>query len=228
MKHVFSVAILAGSIALVGLFVFLGMRQVVTKDRAVVAKGLSTRDVKADHVIWPLDYKLEGNNLADLRSRMKDANKTITKFLLDKGFEASDIQMGNTDIEDRWAYNYTNTKPSSRYLVSATIVVSTDKVDLVIANQGSQLDLMNQGLVVNVNQWSVDYQFNGLNELKPVMIEEATINARAVAQKFADDAECRLGSIRKASQGQFSIDADNFQPWVKHVRVVTTIEYYLD
>lgn len=228
MKHVFSAAILAGSIALAGLFIFLGMRQVVTKDRAVVAKGLSTRDVKADHVVWPLDYKLEGNNLADLRSRMKEANKTITKFLLDKGFEASDIQIGNTDIEDRWAYNYSDHKPSNRYMVSSTIVVSTDKVDLVLANQGSQLDLMNHGLVVNVNQWSVDYQFNGLNELKPVMIEEATINARAVAQKFADDAECRLGSIRKASQGQFSIDADALQPWVKHVRVVTTIEYYLD
>ncbi len=228
MKQFFSAAILAGSIALAGLFIFLGMRQVVTKDRAVVAKGLSTRDVKADHVVWPLDYKLEGNNLADLRTRMKEANKTITKFLLDKGFEASDIQMGNTDIDDRWAYNYSGNKPSTRYMVSSTIVVSTDKVDVVIANQGSQLDLMNQGLVVNVNQWSVDYQFNGLNELKPVMIEEATINARAVAQKFADDAECRLGSIRKASQGQFTMDADALQPWVKHIRVVTTIEYYLD
>lgn len=228
MKHVFSAALLAGSIALAGLFMFLGMRQVVTKDRAVVAKGLSTRDVKADHVVWPLNYRLEGNNMAALRSSMVEANKTITKFLLDKGFEASDIQVGSTDIEDRWVYNYSDNKPANRYSISSTIIVSTDKVDIVIASQGSQVELLTKGLIVNVNNWEVDYQFNGLNDLKPVMIEEATINARAVAQKFADDAECRLGSIRKASQGQFSIDADNFQPWVKHIRVVTTIEYYLD
>ena len=228
MKHVFSAAILAGSIALAGLFIFLGMRQVVTKDRAVVAKGLSTRDVKADHVVWPLNYRLEGNNMAALRSSMVEANKTITKFLLDKGFEASDIQVGSTDIEDRWVYNYSDNKPANRYSISSTIIVSTDKVDIVIASQGSQVELQTKGLIVNVNNWEVDHQFNGLNELKPVMIEEATINARAVAQKFADDAECRLGSIRKASQGQFSIDADIFQPWIKHIRVVTTIEYYLD
>ncbi len=228
MKHVFSAALLAGSIALAGLFMFLGMRQVVTKDRAVVAKGLSTRDVKADHVVWPLNYRLEGNNMAALRSSMVEANKTITKFLLDKGFEASDIQVGSTDIEDRWVYNYSDNKPANRYSISSTIIVSTDKVDIVIASQGSQVELLTKGLIVNVNNWEVDYQFNGLNDLKPVMIEEATINARAVAQKFADDAECRLGSIRKASQGQFTIDADNFQPWVKHIRVVTTIEYYLD
>ena len=59
------------------------------------------------------------------------------------------------------------------------------------------------------------------------MIEEATINARAVAQKFADDSHSRLGGIRQASQGQFSIETDNNQPWLKHVRVVTTIDYYL-
>lgn len=228
MKQFVSAAILAGSIALAGLFIFLGMRQVVTKDRAVVAKGLSTRDVKADHVVWPLNFTLEGNDLAALRTRMTEASKTISGFLMDKGFEASDITIGNSTIEDRWAYSYSSQKPTNRYSVSTTVIVSTDKVDAVIASQGSQVELLSKGLIVNVNDWQVDYQFNGLNELKPVMIEEATINARAVAQKFADDAECRLGSIRKASQGQFTIDADNFQPWVKHIRVVTTIEYYLD
>ena len=60
------------------------------------------------------------------------------------------------------------------------------------------------------------------------MIEEATKNARAVAQKFADDASCRLGTIRRASQGQFSVESDNYQPWIKHVRVVTTVDYLLN
>ena len=76
--------------------------------------------------------------------------------------------------------------------------------------------------------WNLDYKYNGLPELKPQMIEEATQNARAVAQKFADDAQCSLGSIRRASQGQFSVENDEYQPWVKHVRVVTTVDYYLD
>ena len=227
MKNVINAVILAGGIALAGLFVFIGIHQMVVKDRTVIAKGLSTRDVQANHVVWPLNFVLEGNDLAALRTRMAEASKTITKFLIEKGFEASDISIGNSTIEDRWAYSYAQQKPANRYAVTTTVVVSTDKVELVIKSQGSQVELLSKGLIVNVNDWQVDYQFNKLNELKPVMVEEATVNARAVAQKFADDAGCQLGSIRKASQGQFSIDADSFQPWMKHIRVVTTMEYYL-
>jgi hypothetical protein len=60
------------------------------------------------------------------------------------------------------------------------------------------------------------------------MIEEATRNAREVAQKFAEDSDSRLGKIRQASQGQFSIEPrDTNNPHIKKVRVVSTVEYYL-
>jgi len=67
-----------------------------------------------------------------------------------------------------------------------------------------------------------------LNEIKPGMIEEATRKAREVALKFAVDSESSLGKIKRASQGQFSINPrDNNSPHIKKVRVVSTVEYYL-
>ena len=64
--------------------------------------------------------------------------------------------------------------------------------------------------------------------MKPEMIEEATRNARAAAEKFAKDSDSSLGKIRNASQGQFSItNRDDNTPYIKTVRVVTTINYYL-
>jgi uncharacterized protein len=60
------------------------------------------------------------------------------------------------------------------------------------------------------------------------MIEAATIEARKVAEKFAEDSDSRLGKIQTASQGQFSItDRDRNNPHIKNVRVVSTIVYYL-
>ena len=60
------------------------------------------------------------------------------------------------------------------------------------------------------------------------MIAEATRNARAAARKFADDSDSRLGKIKTAQQGQFSIeDRDQYTPYMKNIRVVTTVEYYL-
>jgi len=64
--------------------------------------------------------------------------------------------------------------------------------------------------------------------LKLDMIEEATKNARSVAEKSAADSESRLGKIRSTQQGQFSIEnRDNTTPHIKKVRVVSTVEYYL-
>jgi hypothetical protein len=49
-----------------------------------------------------------------------------------------------------------------------------------------------------------------------------------VAQKFAEDSDSRLGKIRQAAQGQFSIEPrDTNNPHIKKVRVVSTVEYYL-
>ena len=60
------------------------------------------------------------------------------------------------------------------------------------------------------------------------MIEEATVAARNAAGKFAKDSDSKLGKIRRANQGQFVIsDRDNNTPYIKQVRVVTTIDYYL-
>jgi hypothetical protein len=61
------------------------------------------------------------------------------------------------------------------------------------------------------------------------MIVEATKNARQAAQKFAEDSDSKLGKIKTAQQGQFSIDdRDEYTPYIKTVRVVNSITYYLE
>ena len=72
------------------------------------------------------------------------------------------------------------------------------------------------------------FLFTELNDIKPEMIEQATRNAREAAEKFADDSGSELGKIRQAQQGLFSIsDRDSTTPYIKRVRVVSTIEYTL-
>lgn len=91
-------------------------------------------------------------------------------------------------------------------------------------------DLGQKGIAFSGEDYEVrtNYLFTQLNELKPAMIEEATKNARAVAEKFAQDSKSRLGKIKSAFQGQFTIEnRDNSTPYIKKIRVVSTVEYYL-
>lgn len=221
-------ALIALGLCLGGCFIYLGMSKFANKDRAVSVKGLSTREVEADHAVWPLAYAWSGNDLPSLYAQLENVTARVKKHLLALGFEESDIRQGSISVNDNWSDYYGNHRPEYKYTLSTSLIVSTDKVQLVVASQGKEAELLKEGIIVKTERWNLDYQFNGLPELKPSMIEEATQNARAVAQKFADDAQCSLGSIRKASQGQFSIESDEYQPWMKHVRVVTTVDYYLN
>lgn len=60
------------------------------------------------------------------------------------------------------------------------------------------------------------------------MMSEAIENAQQTAQQFAKNSQSKLNKIVSADQGQFSIDnRDENTPWIKRVRVVTTVTYSL-
>ena len=227
-NNVFAGGLIALGLFFGGLFIYCGITRFANKDRAVTVKGLSTREVEADYAVWPLSYAWSGNDLPALYERLEQVTARVKKHLLALGFEEADIRQGSINVHDNWSDYYGNHRPEYKYTLNTSLIVSTNKVQLVVASQGKEAELLKEGIIVKTEQWNLDYQYNGLPELKPSMIEEATQNARAVAQKFADDAQCSLGSIRRASQGQFSVENDQYQPWIKHVRVVTTVDYYLD
>ena len=226
-RFVLSALILAIGIAVAGWFVNSGIEKMAFKDRAVLVKGLSTRDVQADYVVWPLDFCVRGNDISSLYSDLARIEQTARAFFMERGFKESEMTRGNISIDDNWA-SYYDRKPEFHYTLRTSLIISTADVERVIANQGCQSELLKKGVILQSYDWNTDFQYNGLPSLKPEMVQEATQNARAVAQKFAEDAKCSLGSIRRASQGQFSIENDEYQPWVKRVRVVTTVDYILD
>ena len=152
-------------------------------------------------------------------------------FLTSNGIPQDEITVSPASVTDLQAerYGYNNEDPN-RYKAVSVVTVASDKIDLVRSLMSRQGDLLKKGVVIAGDdyQFQTVFSFNGLNDIKPEMVAEATQNARATAQKFAEDSESRIGKIRSASQGQFSIsDRDQNTPHIKVVRVVTTIEYSL-
>lgn len=196
-----------------------------------MAKGLSEREVSADIVIWPIKFTLAGNDLNSIYSSIEANIKEITDFLTNKGILLNEISYGIPSIVDRMAQQYGySSKPELRYTAFQTVTVYTNNINVVRDLMGNLLTLGKKGIVFSSDDYESqpEYIFTKLNEIKPEMIKDATKNAREVAQQFADDSESRLGKIKKASQGQFSINSrDKNNPHIKKVRVVSTVEYYL-
>ncbi len=228
--------------AILGTFIFLGLGalgfflytaaiQHKMYERSVRVKGLCEREYPADIVIWPIQFSLAGNDLADLYSRLDSQASQISRFLLEKGITKDEITTAAPGIRDKSAQSYGGSqKIEFRYTATRTVTVYSPRIEEVRKVMGALSRLGKKGIVFTgaSYQSQTEYLFTRLNDVKPEMIEEATQNARQVAKKFASDSKSRLGKIKKASQGRFSIsDRDKNNPHIKRVRVVSTIEYYL-
>ena len=226
-KIVASAIIAFGLIAL-GISLKSGIVKFKSMERTVAVKGLAEKQVNADKVVWRVSFARVGNDLVSLYSSLDVNAKYIKEYIKDKGIDESEIFESSpnvSNLEDQ--YRYSNNRPEYKYQISQSLTISTNKVDAVkqLAKTATA-DMLKRGIIIS--DWA-SYEFTGLNELKPEMIAEATANARQAAQKFAEDSKSKLGKIKTANQGQFSVeDLDETTEFVKKVRVVTTIVYYLD
>jgi hypothetical protein len=230
------------SMFFLGLFIFLGLSSlgyfisssVITYkqfDRSVTVKGLSQNDYKADVVLWPIKFITTDINLQVLNKKMEKQTKTIVDFLINSGIKKDEITIEAASITDKLANDYSNRNFKFRFLGNQTINVYSKNIDKV-RKTISKLSILNKkGIIFKINDYDtkVDYIFTRLNDVKPSMIEESTKKAREIALKFAKDSNSKLGKIKKARQGQFSIyNRDKNTSHIKTVRVVSTVEYYLD
>lgn len=222
--------IISIAIVLAGVMLPLSVSKFKSYDRTVDVKGLCEREVKADKVIWPVTYKIVGNDLTAVLRQTEEYNQAIVSFLKEGGIPEADITVASPQISDKYVSEYGNNDRVYRYLLTGVITVCSQNVDAAVELQGRQSELMKQGVSLSGNTWEnpTQYKFEALNDIKPEMIESATANAREAAQKFAQDSRSRLGKIKKASQGTFSIeDRDSNTPYIKKVRVVSSVTYYI-
>lgn len=169
--------------------------------------------------------------MVSLYNEIEESNAKIIAFLKSKGVKENEISVNAPEIIDTKAERYNTTVQPYRYNVTTVVTVTSKQVDLVRGLINEQSELLKQGVAIVSGdyRYNVTYDYTSLNDIKPKMIEEATKNARTAAEKFAKDSESSLGSIQRAYQGQFSIEnRDPNTPYIKQVRVVTTIDYSLE
>lgn len=226
-KNLLGICVFAGLLA-IAISLPIAVKNYTDSSRNVTVKGLCEQEVMADRAIWPIVYKQAGDKINLIASDVEAKNKIIIEWLRKAGFEDSEISIAAPTIEDFQANGYMEHR-AFNYVMTSVITVCTSKVQEVVDLQTKQFDLLSYGIPIGSgNRWDfpVKYEYTKLNEIKPEMIENATQNAREAADKFAKDSGASVGKIISANQGQFSItDRDSNTPYMKTVRVVTTVTY---
>ncbi len=230
-NRIIEAAIISFGIIILGLSIRSGVTTFKDKERVVSVKGLAEVQLPADKITWPLMFKDIGNDLGTLYDNLNIKNEAIIAFLRSKNVTDQEISVGAPEIIDMRAERYQSENVPYRYNITSVITVTSDDVDKIRAIIAGQNELLKQGIAITSGdyRYNISYDFTRLNDVKPQMIEEATKNARNAAEKFAIDSNSKLGKIKRANQGQFTIsDRDPNTPYIKTIRVVTTVDYYLE
>lgn len=242
---ILSVAILGG-LALHGLFVGRSLERFRQQDRSVSVKGFSEREVKANFAVWTIKTRITTNDVTAGSRETEVSREKIVTFLMQKGIKREEIIQQDLGVNDKLARDWGQQDAGGfRYIIENTLQVRSENVDAVQQVSRMTDELLKAGVVISNGQDyrpSVQYLFTKLNDIKPDMLSEATRNARKAAEEFAKESDVKLGGLRRASQGLFTIiDRDEFNTGggeggyygggardvFKKVRVVVNVEYAL-
>lgn len=204
--------------------------------KTVTVKGLAERLVKADLGFWPLKYQVSAATLEEARAKLDTATNAIEAYIKTHGFTKDNYFVQSLRVQDKLASSYNQFRPETRFVLTQTILLQSKEVDKVAKASRGIGDLLKAGIILSGSSYEVgpSFKFTGLNALKGEMLTIATKRAREAALKFAEESGAKVGGIRHANQGVFSIQAAVPIPNVsddeqieKKVRVVSTITYFL-
>lgn len=220
-----SVSVIASAVIL-----SVGLSNIARADKTVSVRGLAEREVDADLAVWPLTFSLGSNDLSELQKDILAKTEIVKNYLAEYELSSEDFTVQSPSITDNSMNPYMDkNQVRYTYIAETVVLVRSSKVEQVKKAQGDSLKLMSDGIAVSKDYKSkISFEFTKLNDIKPQMIAEATKNARTAAEQFARDSGSKVGKIKRASQGLFSIeDAAADLSERKTIRVVTTVEYLL-
>lgn len=206
-----------------------GLVRAKDADRSVTVRGLAERDVTADLATWTISYSSSSSDLAGAQAKVREDTEAIEKFFTGLGFPKDALQPTGANVTSFTSDGVTNFTVRQRLALRTTDI---DKAQKAVARQ---FDLVNRGVFLEEGS-AMAYTFTKLNDIKPDMVAEATRDARAAAEQFANDSGADVGAIKEATQGYFTIEGRDGEAggWgvsdspFKKVRVVTTVTFLID
>ena len=220
-----SVSVIASAVIL-----SVGLSNIARADKTVSVRGLAEREVDADLAVWPLTFFFFFNDLTELQKDILAKTEIVKSYLAEYELSSEDFTVQSPSITDNSMNPYMDkNQVRYTYIAETVVLVRSSKVEQVKKAQSDSLKLMSDGIAVSKDYKSkISFEFTKLNDIKPQMIAEATKNARTTAEQFSRDSGSKVGKIKRASQGLFSIeDAAADLSERKTIRVVTTVEYLL-
>ena len=212
------------------------MRDIRMSHQIIKVRGYAETQVESDLAIWSITVKARNRNMAEAYAVLAAHREKVLDFLKKNGVEAQEVNDFSVHVSERkkrtekgYATNEIEAFELSRKIeIKSRDVQNISKVSTAVAA------LLGEGIDLQAGMPS--YYYTRVNELKSQLLVEATKDARERARTLAEGSGVKLGPLRAARQGVFSVrsadsssiseeSSDDVSSISKKVTAVVTVDY---
>jgi hypothetical protein len=173
--------------------------------------GLGNANFTSDLIVWEGSFSNTNKQLKLAYNNLEKDKKIITEYLISKGISANEIVFKAVQSRKDNKSIYVNGKYAGDeflgYVLTQSLQIDSKNVETVEKISREITELLNKG--IEFYSQPPRYYYTKLADLKVEMISKATADARARAEKIADNSGGQLGDLISAKMGIFQITGQN-------------------
>ena len=125
--------LIASGLYLCGWSIAEGVIEYRKMERVVSVKGLSSKEVDADRLIWPIQYVQTGNDLPELYSALERDRELVENYLMERGFKKDEFSVSMPTVIDKLSDQYASDREIKvRYMASQTLTLTLHGLNKVV------------------------------------------------------------------------------------------------
>ena len=188
----------------------------------IVVTGLGETEFASDLIVWNGEIVVETQDVASGYAQLERNKQKVLEFITSHGVAAEQLtppgvtvkqvvfKFVNVHKQTEPVYSANGNYAGQRfvgYRLSQAFSVESSDVDKVENISREISALIAQG--ISIEAYSPSYYYTKLDDVKLSLIEQASADARARAEKIADNAGTSIGRVASAKMGVFQITGAN-------------------
>jgi len=167
-------------------------------DNTLSVTGSAKQQITSDTAKWRSSFSrtVGPSELNAGYSQMKSDEKLVLSFLKENGIDEKDIIISPVAMNQNFKYDPNAPK---EYDLRQTVEVQSNDVSKVTQIAKNTQSLIQKGVIFSSD--SLEYYYSKLPELRVTMLSDAIKDAKARAQKIAENSGKSVGAIKSASMG---------------------------
>ncbi|MBV6477266.1 MAG: hypothetical protein HGGPFJEG_00003 [Ignavibacteria bacterium] len=208
-NYTVAAVILAGGLIIAALLLSSTWRYVSRSNVTITVTGSVSRDIKSDFAKWSGMFSAESSSLKEAYSKLQENNKTVTAYLISKGFPQDKISLSSINTQTQYVTNAQGnlTNEITGYRLSQNVSIESNDVDKIDKLSREATELINEG--IEINSFPPEFLYTKTGDLKIELVGLAAQDAKQRADQIAKSTGNSIGEVRSSKMGVIQITPKN-------------------